>query len=365
MTSSLKIAQVAPIVERVPPKTYGGTERIVHTITEELIKMGHEVTLFASGDSQTSAKLISVYPRSLREAKFTNLYGPNELTLLNIGLAYQMQGQFDIIHDHCAPISLPTANLSKTPVVVTMHGAISAQNKRLFQTLANPNVISISKSQISDSDDFNHLGTVYHGLNYSGYPFSENSDGYLLYVGRLSYEKGVHLAIEAAQYLDTPLILAAKLDSIDMEYFKHYIEPRLSDERIVWIGEVDDQKRNQLMSRALCFLHPVVWEEPFGLTLIEALGCGCPVIAMRRGSIPEVIKDGKTGYVVSNVNELIRAITKIKNISRVYCREYAVKNFSAAKMAKNYVKYYLQVLSQSERYSKKYKTPYSPRIGNY
>ena len=339
----MKIAQIAPIVERVPPKTYGGTERVVHALTEELVKRGHQVTLFASGDSVSSAKIESVYPRSLREAKLPDLYGNNPWTLLNFGLAYELQDEFDIIHDHLAPLSLPAANVASTPVVMTMHGAFNPTNRRLFQSLRGPSIVSISQSQIFSAPNINHAGTVYNGLPMEHYPFSAEHNGYLLYVGRIAMEKGVHHAIEVAEQLDLPLIIAAKLDTADQTYFKTYIEPRLSA-RVRWIGEVDEEQRNQLMSRALCFLHPVTWREPFGLTLIEAAACGCPVIAFNKGSIPEIIKTGVTGYVVEDTDSMVDAVEALGSIDRAVCRSNALENFSVKKMTDGYEAIYQKLI---------------------
>lgn len=339
----MRILQLAPLIERVPPKKYGGTERVVYTLTEELVKKGHEVTLYATSDSKTSAKLFSVFPKSLREAKIKDRYGPNIWSLLNFGIAYKNQDQFDIIHDHHSELSLPTANLSKTPVVITLHGAFNATNKRLFEELRNPYLVSVSKAQTLSAPNLNYIGNVYHGLFMEDYPFSEKDKGYLLYVGRISMEKGVHHAIEVAFHLNLPLIIAAKLESPDFDYYKGYIEPYLSDQ-IQWIGEVDEKTRNDLMSNAICFLHPVTWKEPFGLTLIEAMACGCPVVAFRKGSIPEIVQHGKTGYVVDDVDEMIQAVMAIKSISRIECRNYVLQNFNEKNMADGYEKIYKKIL---------------------
>ncbi len=341
----MRIAQIAPIAERVPPKKYGGTERVVHALSEELVKRGHEVTLFASGDSITSAKLESVYPRALREAKLKDLYSTNTWTLLNFGLAYEMQDEFDIIHDHLAPLSVPTANLATTPVVLTMHGVFSKENRALFQTMRTPFVVTISDAQMYSLPNLNHAGTVYNGLPMEHYPFGEAMGEYLLFVGRISQEKGVHHAIEVAQQLDLPLIIAAKVDKADVSYFREYIEPQLS-ERITWIGEVDEAERNRLMAGARCFLHPVTWREPFGLTLIEAMACGCPVVAFNLGSIPEVVNTGVTGYVVHDVDTMIEAVQNIGAIDRKACRTHALTNFSAQKMTDNYEAVFKKILEK-------------------
>lgn len=315
---------------------------MVHALTEELIRRGHEVTLFASGDSSVSGRLESVYPRSLREAKIKDLYGTNTWTLLNFGLAYELQDEFDIIHDHLAPLSIPAANLSTTPVVMTMHGPFTADNRALFQTLRTPYIVTISESQMYNLPNLNHIGTVYNGLPMEHFPFGEKMGDYLLYVGRISPEKGIHFAIETAQNLDLPLILAAKVDRYDMAYFREYIEPNLSD-RIRWIGEVDEADRNKLMANARCFLHPVSWREPFGLALIEALACGCPVVAFDKGSIPEIVQTGVTGYVVRDVETMIEAVQNIAAIDRAKCRAHALANFSAKKMTDGYEEVYKRV----------------------
>ncbi len=350
----MKILQIAPLIERVPPKTYGGTERVVHALTEQLVKRGHDVTLFATGDSQTCAKLVSVCDSALREQKNQNPYKPNTWTLLNIGLAYQQQEAFDIIHDHNNEVSLPTANLAKTPVVITMHGAFNPNKIRLYEELRNPYVVSISNAQRQNAPYLNYIGNVYNGLPMQDYPFSKTDDGYLLFVGRISMEKGVHYAIAVAKMLHLPLLIAAKLDAIDTPYFAAYVKPHLS-KQIKWIGEVNEQERNMLMSRALCFLHPVTWPEPFGLTLIESMSCGAPVVAFRKGSIPEVIKHGKTGFVVQNVPEMISAVKKIRTINRSYCRRYALTNFSDETMADGYEAIYDTMLQEKYTFQQKSK----------
>lgn len=340
----MKIAQIAPIVERIPPKKYGGTERVVHVLIEQLIKKGHHVTLFATGDSITSAKLVSVYPRPLREVKLKDLYGANIWTLFNIGNAYSHFRDFDIIHDHNGFFSLPAANISRTPVVITLHGAFTPENRHIFKVLNKPHLVTISKAQAT-VPDLNYAGTVHNGLDLDTYPFSYRHDGYLLFVGRISMEKGVHIAIQIAMNLNLPLIIAAKLDDVDRVYFQNHVEPYLS-EKISWVGEVDETERNRLMSRAMCFIHALTWREPFGLTLIESMACGCPVVAFRLGSIPEIIVHGKTGFVVDTVEDMIDAVASIEAIDRVECRRHALKNFSARKMADGYERIYQKILFQ-------------------
>lgn len=353
----LKIAQIAPLVERIPPKKYGGTERVIHTLIEELVKKGHEVTLFATGDSITSAKLVSVYSKSLREAKIKEIYGGNIWVVLNIGIAYQHQNEFDIIHDHNFYPSLVGASLVRTPVVMTLHGALASENKHLAKAFNKINFVTISHAQSASVPNLNYVGNVYNGLNMENYPFSKKHDNYLLFVGRISREKGIDYAIEAAQYLGLPLIIAAKLETAnvhDVQYFHEYVEPHLS-EQITWIGEVDEKKRNELMSKAMCLLYPVTWREPFGLVLIEAMACGCPIVAFNKGSIPEVILDGKTGFIVEDVEEMARSIENIYKINRLECRKHALKNFNAERMVAGYEEIYYNLLRKEQfKYDKNY-----------
>lgn len=351
----MRIAQIAPIIESIPPAKYGGTERVISALTEELVRRGHEVTLFASGDSQTKANLLSVYHTSLRKANIENMYGHNIWSLLNVGIAYQMQDQFDVIHDHNSqnnPISLPIANTAKIPVVMTLHGPLTNGYSKAFEFYKKPYLVTISKSQCNYASDLNYIGNVYNGLPMEHYPVYKDSEGYFLFVGRIEVkhgveEKGLLNAIEIAEKVKKPLLIAAKLDSKsegDIIYFKQYIQPRLSD-KIRWIGEVNEVERNKLMSKADCLLHPVNWAEPFGLTLIEAMACGCPVIAFNKGSSSEIIVDGTSGFVVNDVQGAVRAVTKLGTIDRINCRKYSINRFSAARMTDEYEHIYQKVLS--------------------
>ncbi len=339
----MRIAQIAPLAERVPPKKYGGTERIVHTLTEELVARGHDVTLFASGDSVTNAKLESLYPVSLREAHAKDPYGSSLYLLSQIGRAYTMQNEFDIIHDHTAPLSLPTANIATTPVVMTLHGAFNAENRVIFRELQRPAFVGISQAQIRALPSVRYAGVIYNGLNMESFPFSETHDGYLLFVGRISLQKGTHHAIEVAQYLHMPLIIAAKLDLGDLSYFNTFVEPKLGG-IIRWIGEVSEEERNNLMAHAAALLHPVTWREPFGLVLIESMACGTPVIAFNKGSIPELIVHGKTGFVVNDTEEMIEAVVRIGDIDRKTCRNHALVQFNEKKMTDEYEMLYEKLL---------------------
>lgn len=348
----MKIAQIAPIVDRVPPEKYGGTERVIYTLTEELVKRGHEVTLFATGDSITSAKLFSVTPKGLKELGVEDMYGFNLQSMTNMGQAYAMQANFDIIHDHNPHMGLPTANLCQTPVVTTWHGPYSEEIKKYFTIFSKPYRVSISNYQAELAAPLTFAGRVYNGLYLEHYPFLSNPlDGYMLFVGRIDAEKSPHLAIEVAAALKKKLIIAAKVDDM-IPHIRNYHEkevlPRLKKHAryVEWVGEVNEQERNELMSRADCLLHPIQWPEPFGLALIEAMACGCPVVAFKHGSIPEIIVDRKTGYIVTSLQEMIEAVKKIGKINRVECRRHALENFNAKKMAEGYEAIYQKILNK-------------------
>jgi glycosyltransferase involved in cell wall biosynthesis len=342
----MKIAQIAPIIERVPPKKYGGTERVIHALTEELVKRGHDVTLFATEDSLTSANLQGTVTQGLREANVTDGYTKNGFIFSHIGEAYGRADEFDIIHDHVGAMSLATAHSSHKPVVMTLHGAFADHNRKLFEQLNHPYFVTISDAQAKTAPKIHRMGTIYNGLEMQDYPFRAKHDNYLLYVGRVTPLKGTHLAVQLAHQLKTPLKIAAKLEPENLDYFNQEIAPYLSDS-IQWIGEVNEAERNRLMSQAKCFLHPATWEEPFGLTLIEAMACGCPVVALNHGSIPEVIEQGKTGFVVDDLDQMKQAVLNIDQIDRFYCRAYALNKFPASNMADKYEYLYYLILNQN------------------
>lgn len=341
----MKIGMIAPPIENVPPKKYGGTERVVSVLTEELVRRGHDVTLFASGQSRTSAKLISVFPKSLREAFPDNkdVSRRVQISLQHVGNAYGMQDEFDIIHDHTGYFGLPFTQSASTPVISTVHGPLTKEILPLYQQFTKPYLVSISYSQRKPAPRLNFAANVYNGLQLAKYPFSPYHSGYLLAVGRFSPEKGIHNAIEIAQKSHLPLIIAAKLEESQKEYFAKRIQPHLCSS-IQWLGEVTEKHRNELMSHALGFLHPLEWEEPFGLTIIEAMACGTPVIAFNKGSMKEIISHGKTGFIAKNNNDAVSYIQKLDSISRSYCRRYSLLRFGADTMATEYENVYEAIL---------------------
>jgi glycosyltransferase involved in cell wall biosynthesis len=340
----MRIAQVAPLWEQVPPPAYGGTELVVSLLTEELVNRGHDVTLFASGDSTTQAKLESVHPRALRLDN--SVKDPNIYDMLNMSQVYEQADKFDIIHSHVGCVALPYTNLVKTPTVHTLHGIFTTDNKKLFTHVRQQPFISISNSQRDQSLGLNYVATVYNGIapnTYNFYPQPENSP-YLAFLGRMSPEKGAHLAIEIAQRSGWHLKMAGKVDSVDLEYFEQKIRPHIDGTQIEFLGEANHQQKSVLMGGAVATLFPITWKEPFGLVMIESMVTGTPVIAMNLGSASEVIASGVSGFLCQNVDECIDAIAKAAQLNRHACRDHVLINFTAKRMANGYEAVYQKIL---------------------
>jgi glycosyltransferase involved in cell wall biosynthesis len=339
----MKIAQIAPLNQRVPPRRYGGTERVVSYLTEELVKRGHEVTLFAAAGSETDAELIPAVNHPLRDA---HILDATPFTVAEVAKVYKMANKFDIIHNHAWQdyLTFASASHSTTPTVTTLHNPFFTETRRVFDEYKHLNFISISNNQRKSNRKLNYLGTVYNGIPAEKFPFRKNHSEYLLHVGRISLQKGTHIAIDIATALKKELIIAAKLDPWEVSYFNQYIAPRLSNGHVHWVGEVDSNERNELMSKALCLLAPITWREPFGLAMIESMACGSPVIAYKRGSVPEIVEHGKTGFVVENERQMVRAVRKVGSIDRKVCREYIKKKFNVKQMVTGYEKIYQNIL---------------------
>lgn len=339
----MKIAQIAPLYYRIPPKKYGGTERVVHYLTEELVKRGHDVTLFASGDSETSAKLVPIVPKELREQP--PISHVNQ-TILEVAKVYNQAENFDIIHNNAYPdyLVLPAAAGSNTPTVTTVHLPVQDDVKRIFQNYKNLPFVSISKHMRKSLPNLNYVATIYHGIPIKTFPFRKTVGDFLLFVGRISAQKGPHVAIEVAERLSMKLVIAAKLDPTDsLDYFNEKIKPKLKNKNIIWLGEVGEKERNTLMSKALCLLNPINWEEPFGLVMVEAMATGCPVVVFNHGSACELIIDGKTGFIVNDINEMVEAVKKVHTISPTACRNHVETNFSLEKMVTEYEKLFQKI----------------------
>jgi glycosyltransferase involved in cell wall biosynthesis len=335
----MKIAQVAHLWESVPPKLYGGTERVVSYITEELIRQGHDVTLFASGDSQTTARLWAACPNSFRlESGLVNRDVP--LILMQEEAFGAKAEQFDVIHSHLDVFSFPLSRRCTTPVLTTLHGRLDLPEfVPIFREYADMPVVSISNAQRMPLPHANWLGTVYHGLPdlYSLHP---NPGSYLAYLGRICPEKRPDHAIEIAKRVGMPLRMAAKVDPLDREYFETQIAPLLNHPLVKYLGEITDAEKCDLLGNAAAVLCPYDWPEPFGIVLIEALACGTPVLAYRRGSIPEIIESGVTGFICDSLEEMVVAIDRLPLIQRQECRNSFVARFTVKRMVQNYLALY-------------------------
>jgi glycosyltransferase involved in cell wall biosynthesis len=339
----IKIAQVAPVWESVPPKLYGGTERIVSYLTEELVRMGHEVTLFASGDSRTAAQLEAVCPQALRLN--TGIFNRDASMVMLQERSLGSSGEFDIIHSHLDFLGFPLARRSSRPVVTTLHGRLDLPElEAVYREYAEMPLVSISDAQRRPLSWANWQTTIHHGLPRDLYSFHAEPEGYLAFLGRIAPEKRPDHAIQLAKRTGLPLRIAAKVDPADREYYRSEIEPLLDHPLIEFIGEISDQEKNAFVGNALALVCPYDWPEPFGLVLIEALACGTPVLAYHRGSIPEIIDDGETGFVCDNLSEMVEVIGRITTIDRRRCRAAFDERFTADRMAHDYVALYERIL---------------------
>jgi glycosyltransferase involved in cell wall biosynthesis len=344
----MRIAQVAPLYESVPPELYGGTERIVYWLTEELVRRGHEVTLFASGDSDSSADLVPGVEKALREHlsrdELVLLGAPLHLALLSE--VFGQAEQFDIIHSHIDHWAFPMTRLVDVPAVHTIHGRLDVPGlDDLFGPYPEVPLVSISDSQ---RRPFAHLdltwaATVYNGTPVQDLTFQPEAGEYLAFLGRLADEKRPDRAIEIAKRVGMPLKIAAKVDPHDREYFEQEIEPLLDHPLIEFLGEVDDRGKDELLGGAYATLFPIDWPEPFGLIMTESMACGTPVIAMRHGSVPEVMVNEVTGFICESVDEMVEAVTRVNQIDRQACRRHVEKNFSVEAMTDGYEAVYRQL----------------------
>lgn len=347
----MKIAQIAPLCEQVPPYAYGGTEFMVSLLTEELVRRGHEVTLFASGDSQTTARLEACCPIALRELETS--HAENLIyQKLQLNRVFSRAREFDLIHSHIGPIVFPYADLVNTLTLHTIHSIIIPSDEPLWLDTCYQNFISISDSQRRNDLRLNYLATVYNGIDASKYPFYPEPDNppYLAFLGRMSPEKGPHLAIEIAKRTGWHLKMAGKVDPVDREFFEQEIKPLIDGKQIEFLGEFNHQQKCPLLGGAVATLFPITWSEPFGLVMAESMAVGTPVIAIALGATPEVIEDGKTGFLCQSIEECIAALDRIKQIDRLACRDRVIANFSVKRMVDDYEAVYRQILAQqSER----------------
>lgn len=342
----MRIAQVAPLYESVPPKLYGGTERVVSWLTEELVALGHDVTLFASGDSLTTANLIPVCPEALRLNSECVDQLAHHIYLLERVL--REKDEFDLIHFHIDYLHFPLSRGHSLAQVTTLHGRLDIPDLMpLYREFSDMPLISISDAQRGPISWANWQGTVHHGLPIDSFQPVLSPGQYLAFLGRVSPEKGLDHAIEIAKRCEMPLKVAAKIDRADRDYFEARIKPMMDHSLIEFVGEIKEGEKNDFLGHAKALLFPINWEEPFGIVMIEAMACGVPVIAYRRGSVPEIIEDGVSGRIVHDVDSAVAAVARLSEIDRRVCRRRFEERFTAKRMAQDYVTVY-QGLAKTE-----------------
>ncbi len=335
---------VAPLYESVPPRGYGGTERVVASLTDELVRRGHGVTLFASGDSQTSACLVSVCPTALRSGQ--RLSDPIAYHLLQLGSVYQRAGDFDLIHSHCDFRAFPFAGSTSTPTVSTNHNRLdSPENRALLEAYPESIVTALSESHRRQLIGGRCAGVAYNGIPVEEFPFQEAAGAYLAFVGRLSPEKGPLDAIAVSELTGVPLKIAAKINDWEHDYFEAVLRPRLRPPLIEFVGELDEAGKRALLSGALAAVCPLHWPEPFGLVMIEAMATGTPVLAYPSGAAPELVDDGVTGFLCADVDSMVLRVPRVGAIDRNTCRSTAMRRFSVDAMADSYEHIYHDVLA--------------------
>jgi glycosyltransferase involved in cell wall biosynthesis len=341
----MKIAQVAPLTESVPPKLYGGTERIVSYLTDGLVALGHDVTLFTSGDSTTTARLEAVWPRALRlDEGIRDYLAPHMILLETVA---RRAAAFDIIHIHVDYIGYPVLSRIGVPFVATLHGRLDLPELRpLYRIFNEVPVVSISDSQRGPLPEANFVSTVYHGLPERALVPGFGAGGYLAFIGRISPEKAPDAAIRIAAKAGMRIKIAAKVDKVDREYFAERIEPLLAQPHVEFIGEIGDDAKSEFLGNAAGLIFPIAWREPFGLAMIEAMACGTPVVAFRNGSVPEVVDDGVTGFIVDNEDEAAAAVLRLPSLDRARVRHVFEQRFTARRMAEDYVTVYRGLIAR-------------------
>src|ERR1700730_3038076 len=339
----MQIAQVAPLTEAVPPKFYGGTERVVAYLTDALVELGHEVTLFASGDSLTKAKLAPIWPRALRlDPSVKDFFAP---LFMELETVVRRAHEFDVIHSHLDYFGYPLLRLLDVPSVTTLHGRLDMPAlPALYGLYGDIPVVSISNAQRAPLPQAHYVATILHGIPQDLLAKGPGTGGYLAFLGRISPEKAPDAAIRIAARAGMPLKIAAKVDRVDQEYFKTTIEPLLRLADVEFIGEIREDQKQEFLGNAAALVFPIAWREPFGLVMIEAMACGTPVVAFNNGSVPEVLEDGVTGYIVNSEDEAVAALRDIRSLDRERIRAEFDHRFTAQHMAKNYLKLYSRLI---------------------
>ena len=347
LKNMLRIAQIAPLYESVPPKLYGGTERVVAYLTDELVNQGHEVTLFASGDSDTKARLVAISPHALR---LFNHLDPLAYHILQLQEVFERAHEFDILHFHTDYLHFPFSYNNNSITITTLHGRLDIDDlKPIYEKFVDMPVVSISDAQREPLPMANWIGTVHHGLPLNLYKKGKGMGDYVAFIGRISPEKRADRAIEIARQANVKIKIAAKIDKADQAYFEKEIRHLLKLPHVEFLGEIGESEKAELLENAIAMLFPIDWREPFGIVLLEALACGTPVIAYNHGSVPEIIAHEKTGFVVENIREAVNALKHIKDIDRDECRASFENLFSAGIMVRNYIRLYEKLLYHREK----------------
>lgn len=364
----MKIAQLAPPWLSVPPNCYGGTEMIVSNLTEELVRRGHEVTLFATGDSKTSANLSYFYKKALGNKGY--LKDNPYLVLPHYENCFKRADEFDIIHNHNEDMALFLADLVRTPIVHTLHGSFSKKDadfnkKKVLNQFNYHNFISISKSQRRPLKKLNFVANIYNGIDVNHFKFKKEPGKYLLWIGRLTKRKGAADAIKIAKRLGMELLLAGSIEPVEKEYLEEKVMPFVDGKQIKYMGEANYKGKVDLYRNALATISPIHWEEPYGLIMAESMACGTPVIAYKRGSVNELVKNGKTGFVIDpkrGISGMVSAVKKVSEIRREDCRSHIKENFNLEKMVDNYEEVYRKIVDKTKTKSKKSSTkPFQTR----
>lgn len=339
----MKIAMLSPIAWRTPPRHYGPWESVVSLLTEGLIARGINVTLFATADSQTNGKLVSIAPRGYAEDKALL---PKVWESLHISELFERGDEFDLIHNNFDYLPLTYSAMTTTPVVTTIHGFSSSKILPVYKKY-NHKSYYVAISESDKSPELDYSATIHHGIDLPRFTFNPDHGEYLLFFGRIHPEKGTRECIEIARQTDRQLIIAGIVQ--DEEYFKSQIEPRLDGKNIVYVGSAGPEKRNELLGNAYALLHPISFDEPFGLSVVEANACGTPVIAVNRGSMPEVIDDGTSGFLVKEWPEMVNKVPQVKNLERSRCRQWVEKHFSVERMVDDYIKVFKRIIQSNQR----------------
>jgi glycosyltransferase involved in cell wall biosynthesis len=343
----MRIAMIAPLVESVPPPLYGGTERVVSVLTDELARRGHDVTLFASADSVTLATLVPMAPLGLRldPAVPDSVASYQFHHMMMLGEVYCRAGDFDVIHSHVDPLAFPFARLSAIPTVSTLHGRLDLPEiQRVLRRYPEQALVSISDGQRRGVENLLWVGTVHNGVAVEHFTFQPEIGGYLVFLGRITPEKRPDRAIEIARDAGMPLVIAAKVDPVDIDYYKGFIKPMIASSSLVeYIGEVTEAEKNALLGGAYALIFPIDWPEPFGLAMIEAMATGTPVVTYDAGSVREIVIDGETGYIRGRVSDMVTSLQSVPSLDRAACRARVEQFFSATAMADGYESIYRNV----------------------